>query len=223
MICVVCLNLTFADLVSNGDFSSPSIAVNTTDSSVNCLGDTWTKPATSWGSYNPDAVTAPLAGQVMYCNGDPSQLQQTFTGVSLMPNQIYILSFDAYSSVGTHTINAGLYHGVGSGSNSAIVAVLNNSDLTSVTVSNGTWFGAGWAGGATFTTVNAPAANDPSIYHEIKIETAATITGSGDLGVILWGETGVQMLLDNVKVEVIPEPAVLSLFGLFGIALLRKK
>ena len=104
--------------------------------------------------------------------------------------------------------------------------MLDNGDLNAVTVSIGTWFGAGWAGGATFTTANAPADNDPSIYHEIRIETASSISGPNiglDLGIILWGETGVQMLIDNVKVEVIPEPAVLGFLGLLGVAFLRRK
>ena len=101
--------------------------------------------------------------------------------------------------------------------------MLNNADLTSVTVSNGTWMGVGWAGDAVFDTTVNPPANDPSIYHEIKIETGATITGSGNLGVILWGETGVQMLIDNVKVIVVPEPAALGFLGLLGIAFLRRK
>ena len=222
---VVCMNFALADLVNNGDFSSPSIAVNTTDSTANCLDDTWAKPSTSWGLYNPASVTAPLAGQVMYCNGDPSQLRQTFAGVSLLPNKTYTLTFDAYTSIdGPHTINAGFYHGVGSGSNSAIVATLNYSDLANdPVVSNGTWMGTTWAGGATFTTTLNPSANDASIYHEIKIRTASSISGSGDLGVILWGETGIQMLIDNVKVEVIPEPAALGFLGLLGLAFFRRK
>jgi hypothetical protein len=83
--------------------------------------------------------------------------------------------------------------------------------------------GSGWAGGATFTTTLNPAANDPSIYHEIKIETASSISGSGDLGVILWGETGIQMLIDNVVVDVIPEPATLGLLALLGLSFLRRK
>jgi len=224
IVSVICINISLANLVNNGDFSSPSIPLNTADGSVNCLGDTWFKAGESWGLYNPETVTAPLAGQVMFCNGDPSQLQQTFAGVSLQPNNIYILTFDAYSSLaGPHTINAGFYHGIGSGTNSRITAVLNMSDIDSVTVSNGTWWGAAWSGGAQFTTLTTPPANDPSIYHELKIVTGDTITGIGDLGVIFWEESGVQMIIDNVKVEVVPEPAILGFIGLLVISFLRRK
>lgn len=225
MPCVVCMNFALADLVSNGDFESPVIPVNTAIGGQDCLGDTW-NVGDGWGLWYPAAITAPLSGQVLYDNA-ANNLMQTFTGVKLLPNRVYILTFDAYTTAnGPHGISAGLYHGMNSGSNSAIVAVLDIGDIASATVSNGTWYGAGWPGGALFTTTVNPPANDASIYHELKIETAATISGpnsGGDIGIILWGGGGVQLAIDNVKVEVIPEPAVLGFLGLLGVAFLRRK
>ncbi len=229
MATVFCVNISFANLVVNGGFDTPVILVtnDTLWSDPPGSVSNWYVGINQLGLYFPEATIAPLSGQIMYDNGSgAARMMQTFPGVKLQPDSIYTFTFDAYSRSGweARSINAGLYHGSGSGQSSSFTSEIDAADMISVTASNGT-VGV-WTSGANFSTLIEPPPNDPSIYHELKIVTASTLSGPNvglDIGVAFWGGAGPQLHFDNVKVEVIPEPAVLGFLGLLGLAFLRKK
>ena len=215
MVCVVCMNFTLADLVTDGGFDNPAIPANTTSGGANCLDD-WnmTGDQAAWsGLWNPNGVlVSPFSGQVVYYNWFSRMLMQTFVGVKLLPNQTYILSFDAQSSAGPFGINAAFYYGTGSGQSSANSGAgwaLSDMVEAERSIINGTLypFNGVWSSGGQFTTTINPPADDVSIHHELKISTSATISQpAADIGVIFWQDTsGAQLRLDNVKVEVFPK------------------
>jgi hypothetical protein len=218
MATALCANMLFAaNLVNNGDFESPVV-----------VGSNNGGPITNWfipgaGAGLTTAVTpAPMSGQSAWFNNPAIYLYQTFEGVKLLPNRVYIMTLDAKGSAAL-TINAKILYCSGSGTNSRQIAGLNSADVTNIDVVNGTWL-AGWVG-VRFDAPMNPADNDASIYHKLEFTTPATITGSttDDIGITIGGCSGAQVLVDNVSVEVVPEPATIGLLAILGLAFLRRK
>ena len=216
----LCANILFAaNLVNNGDFELPVIPVGANNGGP---VDSWYVQATGGGLLNGTAPS-PMSGQVLWYNSAALYMYQTFEGVKLLPNRIYIVKCDIASVINAGTINVKLQYGTGSGTNSRQLASLDAADITDVVVSNGTWL-AGWRG-AQFASPLDPADNDASIYHEFSFTTPAVLTGSttDDLSITIGGPSAVQVKVDNVSVEVVPEPAAICLLAILGFAFLRRK
>lgn len=220
MATVFCANMLFAaNFVNNGGFELPVVP----DSNNGGPIDGWYIPATG-GGLATRVVTAPLSGQVAYFNQPTLYIYQTFEGVKLLPNRTYVVTYDALSfDSTTKTINAKVLYCSGSGTNSRQIAALNAADVTDITT-DGTWL-AGWMGVRFTAAVNETPANDPSISHSLMFTTPATITGSttDDLGITIGGCSVAQVWVDNVSVEVIPEPATIGLLAIIGLAFFRRK
>ena len=218
MATVLCANLLFAaNLVNNADFELPDVAGSNNGGPITG----WYIPGAGAG-LTDGASPAPMSGQTAWFNNSAIYLYQTFAGIKLLPNRIYIMTFDAKGSAAL-TFNAKILYCNGSGVDSRQVAALNAADVTNIDVVNGTWL-AGWVG-VRFDAAMNPADNDASISHKLEFTTPATITGSttDDLGITIGGCSGAQVLVDNVSVEVVPEPAAIGLLAILGLAFLRRK
>ncbi len=210
MASVFCANLLFAELVTDGGFDATTAF------------DGWNNAA-GCGIFAP-VVVAPMSGNVAWFNA--GNIVQTFVGTKLLPNRIYIVRMDSHAGPGaTASFIAKLGYGNGSGNSSALLAGaaqnLNAADTTSITVSNGTYT-APWI---TFNSPDRNVATPATIFHEFKFTTPATITGSttDDLALRVGQSTAGQAWIDNISVEVLPEPASLGLLVILGLAFLRSK
>jgi len=85
----------------------------------------------------------------------------------------------------------------------------------------------GWDAAGRFSCPLNPAPDAPESSHFFMFNTPAVLVGSStdDIGVYITDCSGIQVRLDNVKVDVlyIPEPATLGLLSILGLALLRRK
>ncbi len=219
MATVFCANLLFAaNLVNNPGFESPT--------GVNNGGpiDDWRITSTG-GGLTTAVVPAPMSGQSMWFNNSGPLVFQTFDGVKLLPNRIYILTFDArVSGAADQTVNSTIMHLTGSGDSSTAHSNLVLADVTDRVISNGTFL-AGWVG-VRFDVQVTSTDDDPNIYHEFKFTTPATLSDPNtdvDIGITFSGASGSQIQIDNVSVEVIPEPATIGLLAILGVAFLRRK
>ncbi len=218
MATVLCANMIFANLVNNAGFDSP-VGVNNGGPI-----DDWRITSTG-GGLTTAAVPAPMSGQSMWFNNSGPSVFQTFVGTKLLPNRIYILTFDArVSGAADQTVNSTIMHLTGSGDSSTAHSNLVLADVTDRVISNGTFL-AGWVG-VRFDVQVTSTDDDPNIYHEFKFTTPATLSDPNtdvDIGITFSGASGAQIQIDNVSVDVIPEPATIGFLGLLGIALLRRK
>jgi hypothetical protein len=226
MATVICANMLFAaNLVNNGTFELPDLG--DTPGAHNNGGpiDDWRITSTGGGVVYPAAtLPLPMTGQAMWFNNAGPAVYQTFVGTKLLPSMTYILKFDARAEVAPQTVNVRIQHCTGSGTNSGNHSGLVTNDVTDIVVSNGTWL-AGWVG-VRFDVQLASNDYDSVIYHEFRFTTPATLSDPNadvDLGISFSGASGVQVQVDNVSVEVIPEPATIGLLSLLGFAFLRRK
>jgi len=141
-----------------------------------------------------------------------------------------MITLDGYAAIDsvTKTLDATIIHATGSGTGSTFHSLLVTNDLTDVVVSNGTYISnVAWVT-ARFNMAYNPADNAPSVYHSFQFTTPATLTDPNvgiDIGIRIghkWTEAG-QVKIDNVTVEVIPEPGIIGLLSLAGLAFLRRK
>lgn len=232
---VLCVNISLANLVANGTFDLPD---------VSGTGGWNTGPIDEWNTtsaghpfgagaglvlHNTDDP-APMSGQVAWFQLNAPRMYQTFVGTKLLPNRIYIITIDGYAAIdpSTKTIDATIIHATDSGINSTFHSLLDINDITGVVVSNGTFISnVAWLT-ARFNMAPNPADNAASVYHSFQFTTPATLTDPNvgiDIGIQIghkWLESG-QVKIDNVSVEVVPEPAAIGLLSLLGLAFLRRK
>ncbi len=232
---VMCANISMANLVANGTFDGPDVS-----------GTGWnTGPIDGWnttlaghpfgataGLVSPHADDpAPMSGQVTWFQANTPRMYQTFVGTKLLPNRIYLLTLDGYAGVGAtdvRTLDATIIHATGSGVGSTFHSTLDIADMTDIIISNGTFLsGAAW-NTARFNMEYNPADNAPSVYHSLQFTTPATLTDPNvgiDIGIRIghkWVDSG-QVKIDNVSVEVVPEPATFGFLVLLGLVFLRRK
>jgi len=206
--------------VENENFSSPVVPAgqgSDTVSNWRCKGNV--------GITNIIPQISPLSGQTIFFNG--SEIFQTFEDVKLKPDNFYRITFDSYSLGSEQTIKAGIGYGINSGDDSVFVAPIAVENVTNVNEGTGGWLGNDFAGGALFTNVLNPSADDPAISHMFTFETPGNLDYtriSCDLGVRFWDASGSQIQLDNVVVTnfpTIPESgfliwsAVITIFCIF--------
>jgi len=201
-----------ADIVAGGSFDTE--------------GDTffnWAHINDAWEQADPHV--APVEGGFIWFNGPGPYERQCFTGVQLEQNTKYTVSFDAFTWDAYHlsnscTVDVGLKYMSGSHYESAAVGEIDaldvtsfSNDVTCVTITN-------WPAAGRFTCPWDPADYDPFISHFFSFETPASLSASAtnDIGVAVENGSGVQIRLDNVKVEVelIPEPVFIGLLFLWS-------
>ena len=202
-----------ADIVSGGGFEAE--------------GDTffnWAHNGDSWENSGSQIEKLVTNGFIWFNAPGPYE-RQCFTGIKLEPNTKYTVSFDAftwdaYHVSNSYTVDVGLKYMSGSHYESEVVGEIDGLDVLSF--SNDITFVAipTWAAAGRFTCPYDPANTDPKISHFFSFETPGVLSASAtnDIGVSVENGSGVQIRLDNVKVEVelIPEPAFIGLLILLG-------
>jgi len=173
------------------------------------------------------ATVSPISGGNFWFNGPAQNAKQVFTGLKLQAKTQYKVSFDAACVGSAQTIDVGLKYMSGNKYTAANIGDLNSSDI--INYSNDVTGAAigGWDAAGRFSCPLNPAPDAPESSHFFMFNTPAVLVGSStdDIGVYITDCSGIQVRLDNVKVDVlyIPEPATLGLLSILGLALLRRK
>jgi len=188
----------------------------------------WATNGQANSGWTDAANVSPISGGYVWFNSAQRTYQQTFDGITLQPNYIYRISFDAITLAGANDIIMGLFYMTGSSNTSAVSGYLAEDDILNFS-NDSTWSASGDANqhaGGDFTCPLAPGADDPLSSHFFQFNTPAVLNGPASaFGLYFKNSAGVQSRLDNIVVDVtaIPEPATLGLLSLLGLALLRRK
>ena len=184
--------------------------------------------ASDAGGWTDAANVSPISGGYIWFNGPGRQWDQAFDGITLMPNTIYKVSFDAITLANANTIDVGLLYMTGSSNTSAASGYIAAADVLNFE-NDTTWSvqpNVDWVTSGRFTLPLAPGADDPLSSHYFQFNTPAVLNGPANkIGVDIRNAIAVQIRLDNVVVDVtpIPEPATIGLLSILGFALLRRK
>ena len=216
IVALVISSVMAADVVIEGTF-------DTSADTYAC----WAASGTG-GGWTDAANVSPISGGYLWFNSGGYTWNQAFDGITLEPNSVYIVSFDAITLANPNTIDVGLLYMTGSSNTSAVSGHLAAADLLNFTYDS-TWAAAGdanWHAAGRFTCPLAPGADDPLSSHYFQFNTPNVLNGPAiKFGVSIRNAVTVQVRLDNVKVDVtpIPEPATLGLLSILGLAVLRRK
>ncbi len=173
------------------------------------------------------ATVSPISGGNFWFNGPAQDVKQVFAGLKLQAKTQYKVSFDACCVGAAQTIDVGLKYMSGNKYTATVIGDLNSGDVLNYAAdATGAAIG-GWDAAGRFSCPLNPAPDAPESSHFFQFNTPDTLVGSGtdDLGIYIHNVPGVQVRLDNIKVDVlyIPEPAIFGLLSILGLALLRRK
>ncbi len=76
------------------------------------------------GGWTDAANVSPISGGYLWWNAAGRQWNQAFDGITLMPNTLYKVSFDAICLANAQTVVAGLLYMTGSSNNSVVAGHL---------------------------------------------------------------------------------------------------
>jgi len=168
------------------------------------------------GNWIASGGVSPISGGNIWFNGPGAHWEQTFVGITLIPQTKYKVSFDAIcvpGSPASQTIDVGLKYMSGEANNSIIAGDIEPENVASLSGS-AMWaeIPGDWKAAGRFSCpINQP--DSPSNSHFFIFNTPLIIQGPGtnEIGISIQNCSGIQVRLDNVKVAIIdnvdPPPA----------------
>ena len=208
-------NIMAVDVVNEGTFDTEA-----------ATRASWAAGGTG-GGWTDAANVSPISGGYLWFNSAGYWWNQAFDGITLEPNTLYAVSFDAIALAAAQTVDVGLLYMTGSSNLSAVSGYLSAADLLNFT-HDSTWAASGdanWYPAGRFTCPLAPGADDPLSSHYFQFNTPNVLNGpAGKFGVTIRNASGIQVRLDNVKVDVIaiPEPVTFGLLFIWSALMLSR-